>query len=96
MRGRRNPGSRNGKRYSVSLESTEEALDFIALPVEGPVIAPGIHTIGFSTTVVDRLRVEGIRVFGSGIGEHGIGVFCANSTSAGDVQRRASLATVGA
>jgi hypothetical protein len=42
-----------------------------------------------STTVVDRVWAEVSCVFGSGIGEHGIGVFCANSTRAGDVQRRA-------
>jgi hypothetical protein len=64
-----------GEDTAVAFEAAEEALDFIALLVEGSVIAPGINTIAFGRDHRDHIQSEheltGFIAFISAIHDHG-------------------------
>jgi hypothetical protein len=47
-----------GEDTTVALEPTEETLDFIALLVDGSVIAPGINAIGFGRDHRNHIQRE--------------------------------------
>jgi hypothetical protein len=47
-----------GEDAAVTLEATEEALDFIAFLIERPVIAPGLNAIGFGRDYGNHVQLE--------------------------------------
>jgi hypothetical protein len=47
-----------GEDAAVTLEAAEEALDFIAFLVEGPVVTSGINAIGFRRDYGNHLQRE--------------------------------------
>jgi len=64
-----------GEDAPVTFEAAKEALDFIALLVEGSVIAPGINAIGFGRDYRNHIQREhkltGFVAFISTIHDHG-------------------------
>ncbi len=63
-----------GKDAAITFEAAEEALDFIALLVEGSVIAPGVNAIAFGRDHRDHIQREhklpGFIAFISAIHDH--------------------------